>query len=194
VANAKKTLTTAYPKATITLDIAEDEEHQSNKVVCKVQTNGMIHEQEINHELVGSADFRELQKLAPSAIGLGRAPYKLKAKDIQKELPGSAELVREILEIGKHGLGLQRYKGLGEMNPDPATGRTTMNPETRTPDASQAGRHRRSGRHLLDPHGRRSGAAPRLHPAARARSQKSGCIAKKLSALSLQQKEESFKS
>ncbi|MDE3242704.1 MAG: DNA topoisomerase (ATP-hydrolyzing) subunit B [Nitrospirota bacterium] len=131
VANAKKTLTTAYPKAAITLDIAEDEEHQSNKVVCKVQTNGMIHEQEINHELVGSADFRELQKLAPSAIGLGRAPYKLKAKDIQKELPGSAELVREILEIGKHGLGLQRYKGLGEMNPTQLW-ETTMNPETRS--------------------------------------------------------------
>ncbi|MBM4134311.1 MAG: DNA topoisomerase (ATP-hydrolyzing) subunit B [Nitrospira sp.] len=131
VANAKKTLTTAYPKATMALDIAEDEEHQSNKVVCKIQTNGMAHQLEITHELVGSADFRELQKLAPSAIGLGRAPYKLKAKDIQKELPGPAELVREILEIGKHGLGLQRYKGLGEMNPTQLW-ETTMNPETRS--------------------------------------------------------------
>ena len=131
VANAKKALTAAYPKATMTLDIAEDEEHQSNKVICKIQTNGMAHQLEITHELVGSADFRELQKLAPSAIGLGRAPYKLKAKDIQKELPGPAELVREILEIGKHGLGLQRYKGLGEMNPTQLW-ETTMNPETRS--------------------------------------------------------------
>ena len=131
VANAKKTLSTAYPKATMALDIVEDEEHQSNKVVCKIQTNGMAHQLEITHELVGSADFRELQKLAPSAIGLGRAPYKLKAKDIQKELPGPAELVREILEIGKHGLGLQRYKGLGEMNPTQLW-ETTMNPETRS--------------------------------------------------------------
>ena len=131
VANAKKTLTTAYPKAAMTLDIAEDEEHQSNKVVCRIQTNGMAHQLEITHELVGSADFRELQKLAPSAIGLGRAPYKLKAKDVQKELPGPAELVREILEIGKHGLGLQRYKGLGEMNPTQLW-ETTMNPETRS--------------------------------------------------------------
>ncbi len=131
VANAKKTLSTAYPKATIALDIAEDEEHQSNKVVCKVQTNGMAHTLEVTHELVGSADFRELQKLAPSAIGLGRPPYKLKAKDIQKELLGVAELVQEILEIGKQGLGLQRYKGLGEMNPGQLW-ETTMNPETRS--------------------------------------------------------------
>jgi DNA gyrase subunit B len=131
VANAKKTLSAAYPKATIALDIAEDEEHESNKVVCKVQTNGMAHSLELTHELVGSADFRELQKLAPSAIGLGCPPYKLKAKDVQKELPGTAELVREILEIGKQGLGLQRYKGLGEMNPGQLW-ETTMNPETRS--------------------------------------------------------------
>jgi DNA gyrase subunit B len=130
-ASAKKTLTAAYPKAAITLDIAEDEEHQSNKVVCKVQTNGMAHTLEVTHELVGSADFRELQKLAPSAIGLGQPPYKLKAKDTEKELPGVAELVREILEIGKQGLGLQRYKGLGEMNPAQLW-ETTMNPESRS--------------------------------------------------------------
>ncbi|MBI4400229.1 MAG: DNA topoisomerase (ATP-hydrolyzing) subunit B [Nitrospirae bacterium] len=131
VASAKKTLAIAYPKAAITLDIAEDEEHQSNKVVCKVQTNGMAHGLEITHELVGSADFRELQKLAPSAIGLGRPPYKIKAKGAESEHPGTAELVRAILEVGKQGLSIQRYKGLGEMNPTQLW-ETTMNPETRT--------------------------------------------------------------
>ncbi|MEW6543929.1 MAG: DNA topoisomerase (ATP-hydrolyzing) subunit B [Nitrospirota bacterium] len=131
VASAKKSLALAYPKASIALDIEDDEEHQSNKVLCRVQTNGMTHVLEVNHELVGSADFRELQKLAPSAIGIGRPPYKLKAKEKQTEHTGTAELVRAILEIGKQGLGLQRYKGLGEMNPTQLW-ETTMNPETRT--------------------------------------------------------------
>jgi len=131
VASAKKALAAVYPKATITLDMATDEEHESNKVVCQVQTNGMSHTLDVTHELVGSADFRELQKLAPSAIGLGRPPYKLKSGDAQVEYPGTAELVRAILETGKKGLGLQRYKGLGEMNPTQLW-ETTMNPGTRT--------------------------------------------------------------
>lgn len=129
-ASVKQTLTGLYPKGVIMLDIVGDEEHQSNKVLCRIQANGMAHQLAVDHELVASADFREIQKLAPSAIGLGRPPYKLKAEGAQKEYASTAELVKAILEVGKHGLTIQRYKGLGEMNPDQLW-ETTMNPETR---------------------------------------------------------------
>ncbi|MBW8065356.1 MAG: DNA topoisomerase (ATP-hydrolyzing) subunit B [Nitrospira sp.] len=131
IASAKQTLATTYPKASITLEITDDEEHQSNKVACQIETNAMARSLDVTHELVGSADFRELQKLAPMSMGLGRPPYKIKAKGAEKELPGTSELVQALLEIGKQGLGLQRYKGLGEMNPGQLW-ETTMNPETRT--------------------------------------------------------------
>jgi DNA gyrase subunit B len=131
VANVKKTLGLVYPKLDPTLEILSDEEHQSNKVSCRMQASGSTYGLNVTHDLVGSADFRELQKLAPSAIGLGRAPYKLKAKGQEQELRSTADLVKAILDLGKQGLGIQRYKGLGEMNPSQLW-ETTMNPEART--------------------------------------------------------------
>jgi DNA gyrase subunit B len=131
VANVKKTLGLVFPKLDPTLEILSDEEHQSNKVLCRMQASGSTYGLDVTHDLVGSADFRELQKLAPSAIGLGRVPYKLKAKGQEQELRSTADLVKTILDLGKQGLGIQRYKGLGEMNPGQLW-ETTMNPEART--------------------------------------------------------------
>src|SRR5207247_11078885 len=91
VATATSAWTASYPNPHSALDIAEDEEHESNKVLCQIQSNGMAHTMEITHELVGSANFRELQKLAPSAIGLGRPPYKLKAQGEEKGCHGTGE-------------------------------------------------------------------------------------------------------
>jgi DNA gyrase subunit B len=131
VANVTGSLAVLFPKATPVFEVMDDEEHQSNKVVCRLHANGVTHEVAVTHELVGSADFRELQKLTPSAIGLGRPPYKLKAKGQDTLYRATDELVKAILDMGKQGLSIQRYKGLGEMNPGQLW-ETTMNPEMRT--------------------------------------------------------------
>ena len=131
VANVKKTLMGVFPQVTPDLEILDDEEHQSNKVTCRLHANGITHGLDVTHELVGSVDFRELQKLTPSAIGLGRAPYRLKAKGQEQRYQSTDELVKAILDTGKQGLSIQRYKGLGEMNPGQLW-ETTMNPEMRT--------------------------------------------------------------
>ncbi len=131
IERVKERLAMAYPQATVHVDLVEDEEHQSNRIVCRMPTNGVVSTLEVNHDLVGSADFRELQKLAPNAIGLGRPGYRMKVNDVETTFASTDELVREILEVGKKGLNLQRYKGLGEMNPLQLW-ETTMNPETRS--------------------------------------------------------------
>jgi DNA gyrase subunit B len=133
VASAKKSLELSYPKAKdrIEITVVDDEEHHSNRLLCRVPANGITHTFEVNHDLVASADFRELQKISPTAIGVGKPPYKVKVGGEAAEYAASGELVKAILEAGKKGLALQRYKGLGEMNPTQLW-ETTMNPELRT--------------------------------------------------------------
>jgi DNA gyrase subunit B len=55
----------------------------------------------------------------------------LERKDRRISINGPLDLLRAILEEGEKGLSLQRYKGLGEMNPDQLW-ETTLDPDART--------------------------------------------------------------
>ena len=131
IEEATRRLRLAFPEGTVDLTIQTDEEHQAHHILCRVGGNGSQKFLNLTHDMVGSADFRELQKIAPSALGLGRPPYRLKRKEIETEFSTSQDLVTEFLESGKKGMSIQRYKGLGEMNPTQLWD-TTMNPETRS--------------------------------------------------------------
>lgn len=131
IEEATRRLRLAFPEGTVDLTIQNDEEHQAHHILCRVAGNGSQKFLNLTHDMVGSADFRELQKISPSALGLGRPPYRLKRKEIESEFFTSQDLVTEFLETGKKGMSIQRYKGLGEMNPTQLWD-TTMNPETRS--------------------------------------------------------------
>jgi DNA gyrase subunit B len=75
----------------------------------------------IDQALLGSADARKLDDFAPSLQKVFRRPTPpatLRRKDENIPIHGPVGLFEALTAAGRKGVSLQRYKGLGEMNPE----------------------------------------------------------------------------
>ena len=99
-------------------------------MVCLVGVNGRSREVRLDHTLSGSGHFRrakqQLARIAPLRVG----PYHLERNGERATVETLRQLVTHVYEVAKKGLNIQRYKGLGEMNPGQLW-ETTMDPENR---------------------------------------------------------------
>jgi DNA gyrase subunit B len=71
----------------------------------------------IDQALLGSADARKLDDFAPSLQEVYARPGVLRRKDEEIVIHGPVGLIEAVMAAGRKGTDLQRYKGLGEMNP-----------------------------------------------------------------------------
>ncbi len=78
-----------------------------------------------------SAEARRLSALTPGLQETYGAIATLTRKDREQAIHGPIELLDAVMREGEKGLSLQRYKGLGEMNPGQLW-ETTLDPEART--------------------------------------------------------------
>ncbi|NTT86700.1 DNA topoisomerase (ATP-hydrolyzing) subunit B [Tabrizicola fusiformis] len=78
-----------------------------------------------------SGEARRLSQVAGQTRDIYRNPGRLIRKDREQIVHGPIDLLKSVLAEGEKGLTLQRYKGLGEMNPEQLW-ETTLDPEART--------------------------------------------------------------
>ncbi|WP_421905886.1 DNA topoisomerase (ATP-hydrolyzing) subunit B [Mameliella sp.] len=81
--------------------------------------------------MLRSGEARKTGSFTESLQHIYGTPSTLERKDRRQLIQGPLDLLKAILDEGEKGLTLQRYKGLGEMNPDQLW-ETTLDPDART--------------------------------------------------------------
>jgi DNA gyrase subunit B len=137
----------ALTTPTRTVTVERDEEHNRYSLHVEDRSNGYPRSHTIGVDFVTGAEYRTLlanrrdipivageivvKALADSAEETdGEAPP-AKGKTVEVRLKSIDELVEYFITAGKKGIAVNRYKGLGEMNPEQLW-ETTMNPTART--------------------------------------------------------------
>jgi DNA gyrase subunit B len=109
-------------------EIKLDEEHNLYTLIFSSEN---LSERVINWELVSSGDYKRLLDLHRRVHANDKPPFLVSTNGSQLTIEDRKELLEHIMTLGKKAFTVQRFKGLGEMNPDQLW-ETTMDAERRT--------------------------------------------------------------
>jgi DNA gyrase subunit B len=113
------------------VDINFDREHSRYTLELDYEINGMIMHRSINWDYLTGPLFAKVNEAYEKLKEYPNPPYIFKIGNDEIKIQDTKNLVSILFEKIKKGLTIQRYKGLGEMNPIQLW-ETTMDPENRT--------------------------------------------------------------
>ena len=92
---------------------------------------GVTGHHRIDAKLIESAEAGRLDAIAGKLQVIYERHATLTRKDFETVITGPTGLIESVMDLGRKGVTVQRYKGLGEMNPDQLW-ETTLDPDART--------------------------------------------------------------
>ncbi len=123
--NAKESGASQY-----SYQIEHNEEQNLYAPKLIVRTHGVNYEYLISIDLLNSKEYSKLADTSEALSGLIEEGAYIKRGERTQPITSFAAALDWLIKESRRGLSLQRYKGLGEMNPDQLW-ETTMDPETR---------------------------------------------------------------
>jgi DNA gyrase subunit B len=114
----------------VDIKVEHDEIHDAYRLRAVKMLHGNRRETVIDNTFIETGDYEQIVKTAQTLNGLVREGAVVKRGEKSVAVKSFGEALTWLLEQARDGMHIQRYKGLGEMNPDQLW-ETTMDPKIR---------------------------------------------------------------